>query len=263
MSYITDPKGAQFGLFQTDTDPSDFTMVGQRFHTEDGREVVLFQNSSVALVSGVLTQHSPIVANHQNIAVVTYTAASASTGLPATITATLGATVANANAYQRGFAVVNAGPGIGQTLRITKSTATASSGVITLTLEDAPAVALTSSSKLCLIVAPYSGVVIAPTTATASEACVTLYPVAASVLNTYDGTSGAQTATGTYQYAFGVVQGITSLLSDATVAGVGLGIMRSTTTAGTLTVATATGDRIGSAYQTSVSAEARAVIVNL
>lgn len=263
MSYITDPKGAQFGLFTTTTDASCMTMVGQRFHTEDGREVVLFQNGTVALTSGVLTQHSPIVADHQDIDVVAYTAANTVTGQPASFTATLGATKANENQYQGGFAVVNSGPGIGQTLRIASSSATAASGVITITLEDAPVTALTTASHVDLIAAPYTGVVIAPTTATASEAGVTLYPVAASVANTYDGTTGALTAVGTPSFGFMVVQGLTSCLSDASVAGVGLGIMRSTTTAGCITVATATGARVGSAYQTSVSAEARAVMINL
>jgi hypothetical protein len=263
MIYLTDPKGAQFGLFKTDTDPSDATMVGQRFQTEDGNEVVLFQNGSVALVSGVLTQHSPIVANHQNIAVVTYTNVNQTTGTPATITATLGATVANANQYAGGLAVVNAGTGKGQTLTISESSATAASGVITLTLALPASVALDNTSKLDLIARPYTGVVIAPTTATASVSAVTLYPVPASVLNTYDGTSGALLTVGTYQYAFGVVRGVTSCLSDASVAAVGLGISRSTTTAGSITVQAATLASIGNAYQTSVSAENRAVFINL
>lgn len=263
MSYITDPKGAQFALKKTDTDPSDFTMCGQRFHTADGREVVLFQNGSVALVSGVLTQHSPIVANHQNIAVVAYTNENTTTGLPASFTATLGATVANANQYAGGFAVINAGTGIGQTLRIASSTATAASGVITITLEDSSSVALTTSSRVDLIAQQFTGVVISPTTPTAGVACETLVPVAASVANTYDGTSGALTATGTPVFAFGVVQGITAALSDVSVAAVGLGIARSTTTAGAITVQAATLACIGEAYQTGVSAESRAVRINL
>lgn len=263
MSYITDPKGAQFGLFNIDTDPSDFTMCGQRFHTEDGREVVLFENGTVALVSGVLTQHSPIIANHQNIAVVAYTPASTLTGLPASFTATLGATKADANYYQGGWAVVNAGVGIGQTLRISSSSAAAASGVITITLEDASSITLTTSSRIDLIAPQFTGVVISPTTATAGVAGVTLAAVPASVANTYDGTTGALTATGTPSFGFMVVQGITSCLSDASVAAVGLGIARSTTTAGCITVQAATLACIGEAYQTGVSAEARAVRINL
>ena len=263
MSYTTDPKGAQFGLFKTETDPSVFTMIGQRFHTEDGTELVLVQNGSVALTAGKLIQHSPIVAAHQDIDVVAFTAASASTGLPASFTATLGATKADANMYADGYAVVNSGTGLGQRLRITSSTATAASGVITIVLEDSPVVALDTSSHVDLIAAPYSGVVISPTTPTAGVAGVTLYAIPASVPSTFDGTTGALTAVGTYTYGFIVTQGITSCLSDVTVAAVGLGIARSTTTAGAITVQAATLANIGEAYQTSVSAEARAVRINL
>lgn len=263
MSYITDPKGAQFGLFKTDNDPSDFTMCGQRFHTEDGTEVVLFENGTVDLASGKLTQHSAIVANHENISVLTYTAVNVQTGLPASFTATLGATKANVNQYQGGYAVINAGTGIGQRLRIASSSSAVSSGTITVTLEDAASVALDNTSKVDLIAAPFTGVVISPTSPTAGVSGVTLYPVPASVANTYDGTTGALTATGTPSFGFMTVQGIVSCLSDVSVAAVGLGIARSTATAGAITVQAATLACIGEAYQTGVSAEARAVRINL
>ena len=263
MSYITDPKGAQFGLFNTTTDASCLTMVGQRFHTEDGRQVVLFQNGVVKLDAGVLTQHSPIIADHQAISVVTYTAPNAQTGLPATLTATLGATKADENYYEGGFVVVNSGAGIGQTLRVTSSSPTASTGVITITLEDAPLTALTSGSNICLIAAPYTGVVISPTTPTAGVSGVTLYDVDASTANTYDGTSGKLTAVGTPVFGFMVVNGVTSCLSDVSVAAVGLGVSRSVTTPGAITVAAATYATIGEAYQGGVSAESRAITVAL
>lgn len=252
MSYITDSKGSQFGLFQTYNVVDAQTMIGQRFHTEDGREVVLALNGSTALVAGVLTQHSPIVANHENLAVTAFSPVSTSTNLPATVTVTLGATLATAQQYQGGFAVVNAGTGKGQTLRISSNPAAALSSSMVITLEDAPIVALDTSSKIDLIAAPYSNIVINPTTATASPAGVTLYAI--------PGTTGtAGTAGYIPSYGFIQTQGIVSCLSDVSVASVGLGIMASTTTAGAITVQTATGANIGDAYQTSVSAENRAV----
>lgn len=256
MSYITDPKGSQFSLFNTYGVIDAQTMLGQHFSTEDGREVTLALNGGVALVSGVLTQHSPIVANHENVAVTAYSPVNAQTNQQATVTVTLGATAATAGQYSGGFAVVNAGTGKGQTLRIASNPAALSSGSMVITLEDAPLVALDTSSKIDLIVAPYSGIVINPTTATASPAGVTLYPLAATT-----GTVG--TPTYAPVYGFIVTKGVTSCLSDASVAGVGLGIMASTTTAGCITVATATGARVGDAYQTSVSAETRAVRIAL
>ena len=109
MSYITDPKGAQFSLFQTDSNLGTQTMVGQKFNLDDGRVVMLVKNGTVALTAGKLTQNAPVIANHQNIAVVAYTAVSTVTNLPAYFTATLGATKADENYYQGGLAYVNGG----------------------------------------------------------------------------------------------------------------------------------------------------------
>lgn len=276
MSYIADFKSTAFGLFTTDTNASNLADAGQRFSLSDGREVALVQNGATALVSGNLIQHSAIVANHQNIAVTAYSAGTPSSNYNTTtvitaqnttsptVTVTLGATKLNVNQYQGGLAVVNAGTGIGQTLKIKSnpSAAASATGVI-ITLEDLPAVALDATSKLCLVAQSYTGVVINPTTATAAPAGVTLYPIPASTLNTYDATSGALTVVGTYTYGFIQTKGQVSCLSDTNTATVGLGLISSTTTAGTVAVATATGNRVGIAYQTSVSAEARTIFVNL
>lgn len=256
MSYITDPKGAQFSLFQTYNVIDAQTMIGQRFHTEDGREVVLALNGASPLVAGVLTQHSPIVQNHQNLTVTAFAPVSTSTNLPATVTVTLGATLATAEQYQGGLAIVNAGTGKGQTLRISSNPAAALSTSMVVTFEDAPLVALDTSSKIDLVAAPYSNIVLNPTTPTASPAGVTLYPIPATV-----GTAGA--AGYIPSYGFIQTQGIVSCLSDATVVAVGLGISPSVTTAGAITLAIATGAVIGDAYQTSISAQNRAVRIAL
>lgn len=240
MSFITDPKSASFSLWKTDTDASNATVLGTKFHTEDGRELTLVKAGSVNLASGVLVQNSAIVAAHQNMA--TSTAAAGATSL----TVTLGAGALAANYYAGGYVVVNAGAGIGQTLRIASHPSSAGSTTLVLTLEDSIVTATNSAStKTCLIAAPGNGVVINPTTATASPVGVTLYPIAAS------------------SYGYVVNKGVVSCLSDVNVAGVGLGIMPSTTTAGAITVIAATGNNIGSAYQTSVSAEARAIQIML
>lgn len=243
-------------------DPGFSTYSGQKFDTADGRELTIIQNGAVALVSGVLIQSSPIVANHQNLAV-------AVTTYPATaglfqVSVTLGATLLKTNQYQGGFLVVNAGTGIGQTLRIASNlNAAASAAGVVINLTDPIQVTLDATSKVSLIANPYMNVVINPTTATATPVGVTLYPVAASVAPTTDATSGLQTAAGTQQYALVVTKGLTSCLSDASIAAVGLGIIPSTTTAGCITVATATGANIGRAFQTGVSAESRAVYIDL
>lgn len=242
-------------------DPSFVTYVGQKFDTSDGRELTLISNGAVALVSGVLVQGSALVANHQNLAVAVPTATPATVGT-FQVSVTVGATKITQNQYQGGFAVINAGTGIGQTLRVSTNAGAAASGAgVIITLEDPIQVTLDATSKLSLYPNPYQDCVIAPTTATNREVGVTLYPVAAATAIT-SSTAGVITNAGVQQYALVTSKGITSCLSDASVAGVGLGIMRSTTTAGTVTVQTATGANIGSAIILGVSAESRGVYID-
>lgn len=271
MSRITQ-RGATgpLGLFQQATstsagtgfvDPSFSTYLGQKFDLADGREVTLISNGAVALVSGVLVQGSPIVPNHQNLAV-------AVTSVPATagtfqVSVTLGATKVTNNQYAGGFAVVNAGTGIGQTLRIASNAggAASASGVI-ITLEDAILVTLDATSKVSLHANPYQDCVINPTTSTNRVVGVTLYPVAAAVAGTST-SAGVISTVGVQQYALVVSKGLTSCLSDATVAAAGLGIAPSASTAGAITVQAATLANIGSAILLGVSAESRAVFIDV
>lgn len=243
-------------------DPAFVTYPGQKFDTSDGREVTLVSVAATALASGVIVQSPAITANHQTLAVAVPTATPATAGTFA-VSVTLGATVMNAGEYAQGYLIVKDGTGAGQTLKIANNPAAAASaaGVI-ITLEDAIVTTLDATSVVNLIRNPYANVIIAPTTATGNVLGATFYPLAASVANTYNGTSGALLTTGTAQYGLVVSKGIASVLSDASVATVGLGIMRSTTTAGTITVQTATGANIGNALQTTISAKYGAVYLD-
>ena len=193
MSYLSDFKSSPFSLFGinggvTSNDLSLSTMVGQRFNSEDYREFVLVQNGGVALVAGNLIQGpASIGANHTGLAVVSNAAIGATQ-----ITVTLGGTAVTANQYAGGFAVISAGTGLGQTLRIQSHPAqSTTSGNVVLTLEDPLSVAITSStSKVSLTLNPYGspngtnvgthGVVISPTTATGPSIGVTVTPIPAS-----------------------------------------------------------------------------------
>lgn len=272
MSRITQ-KGATapLSLFQQATsastgtglvDGSFVTYVGQRFDLSDGREVVLVSNSATALVPGVLVQSPAIVAGHQTLAMTVPTATPATAGL-FQILVTNGATVINQGFYNGGYAIVKDGTGIGQTLKIASHPGAAASATCLITLEDAIQVTLDATSVINLIQNPYQNVIISPTTATGNNVGVTITSLAASVAPTWNGTSGAVATAGTAQYGFLVTKGIVSCLSDASVATVGLGIMRSTTTAGTITVGTATGARVGNALQTTISAKAGAVFIDV
>jgi hypothetical protein len=243
-------------------DPSMATYVGQRFDASDGREFVLVSNGVTALVSGNLIQSPAIVAGHQTLAMTVPTATPATAGL-FQILVTNGATVINQGFYNGGYAIVKDGTGIGQTLKIASHLGAAASGTCLITLEDAIQVTLDATSVINLIQNPYQNVIVAPTTATGNVAGVTVSPVAASVAPTWNGTTGLQTATGTQQYAIICTKGIVSCLSDANVATVGLGVMRSTTTAGSVAVMTATGFPLGNALQTTISAKAGAIFIDL
>lgn len=242
--------------------PESVTYVGQKFAVNDGREVSLVSNGAVALVSGVVVQGQAITANHQNLTVAVPTTAPATVGT-FVVSVTLGATKLNTQQYQGGYAIVNAGTGIGQTLRIaSNSNAAASAAGTLITVEDPIQVTLDATSRVCLIPSPYSFVVVNPTTATNTVAGVTLYPVAASTLPTFDGTTGKITAAGTLQYAFITTKGVTSVLSDVTAPGVGQGVAPSTTTAGSIASQSTFATSIGRTVQAAVSAEARTVFVD-
>lgn len=245
------------GTFQQSTDANLATLVGSRYDLSDGREVVLVSVGSSAIASaGVLCQDAAIVPNHQNIAVTAFTAYSSNGNTPASAQVTLGATALTANQYSGGYALVNAGPGSGQTLRIASNASALSSGTgVTLTFEDAPNTALTTASKLCLLPPHGGNVIIFPTTATGAFAGVTLYALTAGI--------SASATTGTPNFGFLVSKGVTSCFSDATVASVGQAITYSVGTAGDVTLAAGTTATLGYANQTAVSAEARSIFIDV
>lgn len=246
MSYISDFKSGAIELFKTDTDSSLETLLGTRFRTADGREVVLVQASSATTVaSGKLYAAPAIVANHQNLA--TSTASAGAT----TVTVTLGATAATANQYAGGFVIFNAGTGAGQTLRIQSHPAASSSATLVLTLEDAIVTATsTSDTKSCLVANPYNNVIISPTTNTGAPVGVALYPIAAS------------------SYGYLVAKGPAATLSDSTAPAIGCAVSWSAATAGAIGATpyatnVLTGAVIGFTMQAATSAEYRSVFINL
>jgi len=267
MSRITQ-KGtvAPIALFNTSTDASNASYVGQRFDLSDGREVVLVQNGTSAIAAGLLVQGPAIIANHQNLALTAFTPYSANGNVPAQAVLTLGATAVTANEYAGGFAVVNAGSGIGQTLKIASHPSAVGGASVLVTFEDSPEVALTVTSKVSLILTPYgsdkgatkdaNGVVVNPTVATGSLIGVTLSSI------------GASTAS---QATYGLVQtkGAVSCLNAGGTA-VGLDVMASAVTAGAVatyavntTSGATTGTRVGVSTQAGVTAEARLITVQL
>lgn len=243
------------GTWQKSTDADLVTLVGSRWDTSDGRELILVSSASnTSLAAGKLYQDQPIVGAHQNIAVTAYQAYSNNGNTPAKVTVTLGAHAVVANFYRGGFLVVNDVDGEGQTLRIASHPAAAASASLAITLEDGPITgrALGTSSEVCLIPAHGADVVIHPTAPTNVATGVALTDTSAST------------------YSFLTAKGITSALSDASVPSAGVSISASTTTAGAITTFTTLGASgqaisavIGTAAQAGVSTEYRTVYLNL
>lgn len=294
MSYITDFKSAPFDIFNqtglptnfsgTATIPSngyrgtglsapdfaDTAILGSKWSTEDGRILTLVANAATALVTGVLVQTPAEVTAFEKMAIPAVVANTA--GLPPVagnvgsyqIIITNGATVLNANQFAGGYAVVSAGLGIGQTLKIASNPGSAISVPFTITLEDPIQVTLDVTSKVSMIANPFQNVIIAPASETGVPVGATLYPVAAAVASTFDATSGVLTALGTPQYFFVASHGPTGILVDSTVTNVGYPVGRSAATAGAVGVATLTTvGQIGLLMQTATSAQTALVYLYL
>lgn len=233
-------------LFQTSTDTSIQTEIGQRFSTSDGREVVLvLTGSGTTVAPGLLYQNPALVSNHQNLVITAVTPADTTTGQPASITVTLGGTAATLNQYQLGYVIINDGTGEGQTLKVQGNPAQANTtGSLTLTLEDDFVVTPTTSSNASLIPATCNGVVIHPTTATNSPAGVGMYPIAAS------------------SYGFLQTKGICAGLADGTPAA-GAALSPSNAVAGAFEGAVLAQGLVGTAVATAVDTEYRAIYINV
>ncbi len=245
-------------------DSSFGTYVGQKFDTSDGRELAIVQNGAVALVSGVLVQAEAEVTAHQKLAMTVPTAYPATIGATQ-ILVTNGSTVLNVNKFAGGYAIVAAGLGIGQFLKIQSHQPAANAATFVVTLEDAIQVTLDATSKISLLQNPYANVIISPaTTATGGPVGVTLYPVAASTAPTYNATTGALTAAGVAQYALVTCHGPAACLVDSTVTNVGYPLGVSKTTAGTVGLATLTTvPQIAVSMQTLTSAQTGLIYLEL
>ena len=261
MSYISDFKSAPISLFGvnggvTSTDASLSTLVGSKFRSADGRTFALVQVGAANIASGLLVQSpASIGANHTGL-----TCATAAIGATQ-ITVTLGGTAVTANQYAGGYAVVSAGTGIGQTLRIASHPAAALSTAVVLTLEDALSVATAvADSKVSLTLPQYgsangtnvqtSGVIVSPTTATGRVIGATVYPLVAST-------------TTTPSYGYIQTEGAVAVLNDSATA-IGLDVMPSSSVAGAVvTYVAATRNRVGTSTVAGENTKAQLITLQL
>lgn len=206
--------------------------LGTRAVTSDGRSFRFVLAGASALVPGTLLQAPAEVTTHQNLAC----AAAAIGDTEVTTTTTLTCT---ANQYAGGFISVGVTPGQGYLYKIASHPA-ATGAVVTLTLEDPIRVALTTSSRIDLVLSQFSGVIINPTTATSN-------PIGSAV-----------TAVTAAQYGWAQNGGTCCLLADGTVV-VGTNLVASNATAGAVEAATGVQASIGLAITGIATTEYGAV----
>ncbi len=215
------------------------TMIGQRFDTRDGRELVLCRNGAVAMAAGKVYQNATQVTGHQLLAMTVPAATPATAGL-FQVLVTNGATVIKQNVYAGGFLVVGGGTGAGQTLKISSHPGAAALGTCLITLSDPIQTTLDATSTITLVANQYDGVILNLHTGfTGGPVGIALNPIPASTAPTWDATSGAMTVNGTYQYGFLVTRGQTGALIDATTT-IGYGLGTSVNVDGALEVQTLT-----------------------
>lgn len=214
------------GPFSSSTDGTEIQL-GAKFMDQNGNAYRRCLVGASALVPGTLVQAPAEITNHQNL-----TPAAASIGATQ-VTVTLGATAATANQYAQGWLVGTVTPGQGYRYSIASHPAASSSASLIITLSDPLVVALTTSSRLDMVLNPYSGVIINPTTASSVPVGVAVYAAAA----------------GTYSWI--QTGGIAALLADGTVV-VGTNVCASNATAGAVEAATGVQALVGIA-QTGIA----------
>lgn len=186
-------------------------VLGALFHSPDGRAFRTCRAGGTALVPGKLQQAPVEDTAHQGL---TPTAAA----IGATqVTVTLGASAVTANEYAGGYLIGTITPGQGQMYLISGHPAADASATVQLTLSDPLIVALTSSSRVDMVLSPYSYLVVNPTTQTSA-------PVGAAVF----------AITAEY-YGYVQVGGPAALLADGALT-VGLDVVASNATAGAVEV---------------------------
>ena len=145
--------------------------------TEDafGR-VYRYAKAGATLVVGNAIQSPAEVPNHQNLVAI-----AAAIG-DKQIEATLGGTAATVDQYAGGYAVIDTTPGVGYTYPIrTHEAQTSTTGNVVLKLQPGfeVEIALTTTSRVTLVLNPYSGVIQCPvTTATGTVAGVCVFIIA-------------------------------------------------------------------------------------
>jgi len=232
--FSTNPGSAPQGPYIAGASTQAMTL-GSKFVDQAGNTYRYCLVGGTALVPGKLYQAPAEITNHQNL-----TPAAAAIGATS-VTVTLGNTATTANQYAEGYLVVTVTPGQGYKYRISSHPAASGSATCVITLEDPILVALTTSSRVDLVLNPYSGVIVNPTTASSCPVGAAIYPTAAST------------------YGFIQTGGIAPLLVDDQTVVVGTNVAASNQAAGAIEPATGVQALVGIAVTGGATTEYVAV----
>jgi hypothetical protein len=214
-------------------------------YSNNGSEFRYCQNGTVASIPGKLQQGPVQVTTEQGL-----TPVAAAIGATQVSVALGGTNAITANQYSEGFLSVISAPGQGYSYKIASHPAAALSTTVVLTLADPLQVAITASSVVDMILNPFSGTIVSPTTATGIPAGVCIYPLSASVVGTQ------------LYYGWLQVKGPCNVLNDSSTA-VGLALAPSGATAGALKTWASTLVNVGYAMQTLTSTDYQMAFLNL
>lgn len=215
--------------------------IGDPARTQDGRQYKYAYAGATALVAGNLLQSPAETTAHEGLSI-------AAASLGATQIVTTSTITLTANQYAFGYVVIQVTPDIGRIYPI-QSTPAVTSAVATINLNSALDVALTTSSKIALVMNPYYGVIQNPTT---FSGCVSGVAVVPTPIN---------------YYGWIQTRGIGNVLQQGTLS-VGNQVVASTTTAGAVTIQVAGSSSVissivGYAAQTGTSTQAGPVFLKI
>ena len=168
--------------------------LGELIFSNDGRAFRYVLAGGTALVAGKLQQAPAEITDHQGLTSPVVAVDGTS------VAVTLGATAVTANQYAGGYLMVTVTPGVGIQYLISGHLAANASASVTLNLADPIEVALTATSRLDMVLNPYSGVIVNPTTKTSCPVGVGVTVITAA------------------QYGWLQVGGIANILSDGATA---------------------------------------------
>ncbi len=219
---------AQYQDLMTSSTGNGGMQLGAKATTGDGREFRFVLAGGTTLVPGKLQQTSAEVTGWETLAV-------AAAAVGATTVVTTSTVTVTANELAGGYLVVAVTPGQGYTYRIAGNTA-ATAAVTTITLDDPIQVALTTSSTVSVVLNPFNGVILNPTTATGAIAGVAVFPIVNA------------------QYGWIQTKGPVGVLAGGTIV-VGEQVGASTVTAGAIEATTGVVADVGVAIQGIVSGD--------